>query len=271
MRGVGAASPGFSETAEALTGGRAKVPKDFLCDGRRAEVRLESGAEAPHSTSGDAGGREEFILGGDDGLDEGLGCVGAEKGVAIGGVLENFAEGADDGEVVAGVGLGSAEDEHQAHGLISVLEMHSLIAAADGEDDFLDVLGAGVGESDFVAQTGRVEAFAGEELVVETLEISDLGMAVEEPGDFIQGDGAFGALDGERDASGIEELGQTAGHDKKSERGHRLECGRRLRRQLLARAESTLSGKNFPQEIAKRAERKVRWRKECNGAGSVRV
>lgn len=84
--------------------------------------------------------------------------------------------------------------------------MHALVAAADGEDDALNVLGAGVREGDFVTQTSRVEALAGEKLVVEALEIRDLGVAVEEAGHFVEGDGAFAALYGERDTRGIEEL-----------------------------------------------------------------
>jgi len=116
---------------------------------------LTRGEALRRSRSGDGGG-QEFILGGGDGLDESLGCIRAHECVAVGGVFQNFAEGADDGEVVAGIRFRSAEDEHQAHGLIPVLEMHSLFAAADGEDDLLDVLGAGVGKGDFVAQFTQV-------------------------------------------------------------------------------------------------------------------
>ena len=44
----------------------------------------------------------ELLLDRGEGGDEGLGGFGGEEGGAVGGVAEEFAEGAHDGEVVAG-------------------------------------------------------------------------------------------------------------------------------------------------------------------------
>ena len=158
-------------------------------------------------------GCEEFFFGGDDCFDEDLRRLGFEEGFAIGGVFQNFAEGADDGEVVAWIGFWGAEDEHEAHGLVAVFKVDALSAAADGEDDFLDVFSAGVRQRDLVAKTSRVETFAGEQLVVEALEVRDVGVAVEHARDFIERRSAFSAVYGERDARRIEKLRQTAGHN----------------------------------------------------------
>lgn len=148
-------------------------------------------------------------------MDERLGRFRAHQGVTIGGVFQNFAEGADDREVIAGIRFRGAEDEHQADVLIAVFEEHAVVAAADGENYALNMFGARVRQGDFVAEASRVEAFAGEQLVIEALKIGDLRMAVEEARDLVESDGAFATLDGERDARRIEELRQTAGHDTK--------------------------------------------------------
>ena len=155
---------------------------------------------------------EEFFLGGDDRLNEVFWRRGLGECFAVGGVFEDFAECADDLEIIGGVRFRSAEDEHQFHGLVAVFEEHALVAATDGHDDFMHVLGAGVGEGNLVAETGGVEAFAGEELVVEALEIGDVGMAVEQAGNFVKRDGALVALDVQADERRIEESGETAGH-----------------------------------------------------------
>jgi hypothetical protein len=48
------------------------------------------------------------------------------------------------------------------------------------------VLGAGVGEGDLVAEAGGVEPFAREQLVVEALEVGDVGIGLEQPGRFLE-------------------------------------------------------------------------------------
>src|SRR5690606_38577348 len=99
----------------------------------------------------------ELSLGGGDGGDEGFWRLRLEEAGAISGILEDFAERAHDGEVVAGFCLRGAEDEEQTDDFAFVVEGDAGVGAADGEDDFLYVLGAGVRERDAVAETGGVE------------------------------------------------------------------------------------------------------------------
>ena len=89
------------------------------------------------------------------------------------------------------------------------------MAAADGEDDLFHVLGAGVGQGDGVAEAGGVEAVAGEQFLVEAGEIDDVGMAVEQVGDFVERGGALGAVHMECDPGRSEKRSDFAGHAKK--------------------------------------------------------
>lgn len=77
------------------------------------------------------------------------------------------------------------------------------------------VLGAGVGQGDGVAEAGGIEAVTGEQFLVEAGEIDDVGMAVEQVGDFVERGGALGAVHVECDAGRSEERSDFAGHAKK--------------------------------------------------------
>jgi hypothetical protein len=82
----------------------------------------------------------------------------------------------------------------------------------DAHHDLLYMLGACMGQGDAVAEAGGVEAFAGEDFVVETLEIGHVGMTVEQMGDLVQRRGALRALHVQRDAGRVEKLGESASH-----------------------------------------------------------
>ena len=192
--------------------------------GERRENRVAAGcARRPRGPAPEL--QPEFFLHRGEGGDEGFGGFGGEEGGAVGRVAEQFAEGADDGEVVAGFRLGGAEDEEEFHDLAVGVERDAGVAAADGEDDLLDVLGAGVGEGDGVAEAGGVEAVAGEEFFVEAGVVGDVDVAIEEAGDLVERGGALGALNAECDAGGSEERGDFAGHAKEAENERRTGKG----------------------------------------------
>lgn len=87
--------------------------------------------------------------------------------------------------------------------MVTVFKKYAVGRTADREHDFFDVFGAGVWEGEFIAQAGGIKAFAGEEFVVESLEIRDVGVAVEQARDFVKRGSALGALHGERYARGV--------------------------------------------------------------------
>ena len=156
-------------------------------------------------------GREIF-LGRDDRLDELLWGGSVYERLAIGGVLENFAESADNLEIIARIRFWGAEHKYEFYCLVAVLKVDTGGAAARSHDDFFNVLGAGVRKDDLLAETGGVEAFAGEQLVVESLKIRDVRVSVEQTGNFVKRDRAIGALHVQRDTGWVEEYGKTASH-----------------------------------------------------------
>ena len=108
-----------------------------------------------------------------------------------------------------------ADDEHedQADLFIGALAAADEgIAATDGEGDGFDVLGARVGQRHGVADARGLEAIAGEQFTVETVEVGDGGMIGEQLGDLMERGGALGAFDIERDARRREERRNFAGH-----------------------------------------------------------
>ena len=113
-------------------------------------------------------------------LDKFFWCRGGEEGGAGGLVLEDFAKCAYDCEIVGGRGLGCGDHKHQLHGLVAVLKRHTRVAAAHGEDELLDVLGASVGKGDLVAEAGSVEAVACEQLGIKSVEVGYIRVAGEE-------------------------------------------------------------------------------------------
>src|ERR1019366_5759739 len=158
--------------------------------------------------------KERIMDGARSGRDGGflLGRGGGEQGGPGGIVAQQAAQGADDGEVVAGFGLGRAEHEEKPDDLAGLVDDDARIAAADGEDDLADVLGAGVGQGDAIAEAGGIEPVAGEQPLVEAREVSDLRMTVEEAGNFIERCRPLRALQVKRDARGIEERGDFSSH-----------------------------------------------------------
>jgi len=159
------------------------------------------------------GAREQAFFGGGDGGDEFLGRGGGEEGGAVDLVFEQFAEGAHDGEVVGGIRLGRAEHEDEADLFIGALAAaDEVITATDGEGDGFDVLGARVGQRHGVADARGLEAIAGEEFAVKTVEVRHGGMISEQLGDLVERSGALGAFDIERDARRGEERGNFTSH-----------------------------------------------------------
>lgn len=179
------------------------------------------------------------MLGGGDDADEIGGGRRGEKGVAVCGILEQAAEHAEDLKIIARARLGCAEHEHHAD-VFAPLERDANIAAADGEDDLLDVIGAGMGHGKAVAEAGGVEAIPGEQLVVETVEIEDVRVMSEQLGDLVEGGRALGAFHLQQNAGGIEKLGDATGHAG-NRRRESFEVTRGANG--LASAESNVTGK----------------------------
>ena len=155
--------------------------------------------------SGRCGGQEPGFGGEQDGAER-LGAAGGEEGLAVGGVLEDFAENGDDLKVAHGIILRRAENEEEPDILIAVLERDAARTAPDGEHEVGDVLGAGMGKGDLVAEASGVEPVAGEELVVESLVVGHVRMTVEQARDLVQRCGALAGLDRKENAGGIEDF-----------------------------------------------------------------
>ena len=77
---------------------------------------------------------------------------------------------------------------------------------------------AATGQGDLVADAGGVEAFAGEQLVVEMRVVGDVRMPLEQACDLVDRSGAFGLLHSEEDAGGMQQLGEADGHTRISAR-----------------------------------------------------
>jgi hypothetical protein len=120
------------------------------------------------------------------------------------------------------------------------------------------VLGAGVRQGDAVAEAGGVEPVTREQLVVETAEIRDIGVPLEELGGFVERGRALGALHVQRDAGGIEERSDFSGHAKRnvglliSEAGEGLAREKENRR--LSNSDCRLPDENALPVMAKRAD-----------------
>src|ERR1035437_2083787 len=190
----------------ARTRRRASIARSWLASlpSLKTKERIMDGAR-----SGRDGG---FLLGRANDGDEFLRRGGGEQGGPGGIVAQQAAQGADDGEVVAGFGLGRAEHEEKPDDLAGLVDDDARIAAADGEDDLADVLRAGVRQGDAIAEAGGIDPVAGEQLLVEAREVSDLRMTVEEAGNFIERCRPLRALQVKRDARGIEERGDFSSH-----------------------------------------------------------
>jgi hypothetical protein len=74
------------------------------------------------------------------------------------------------------------------------------------------VLGARVGQRHGVADARGLEAIAGEEFAVKSVEVRHGGMISEQLGDLVERSGALGAFDIERDARRGEERGNFTSH-----------------------------------------------------------
>lgn len=192
---VGGVAEGFGDRHD----GEAEVGGDLL--------------EGDHENG--RGGRpvgSEAGFGGGDFGDEFPGGFGGHEFLAEGFFFEEAGEGADGGEVVGDHAFGGADDEDEFGALGGALEGDAGGAAADDDDEVFDVVGAGVGEGDVVAEAGGFLFFAGEEFFVEAFRIRNVRLAAGEFGQFAEGVGMAGAAEVEGDEERFEGVRNPFGH-----------------------------------------------------------
>lgn len=198
-------------------------------------------------------GGEEFGLGFGHDADEVFDRGSGEEGLAIGGVFEQAAEDGKDLKIVAGAGFGRAEHEHHAD-VFAGVEGDAGIAAADGDDDFAHVIGAGVRDGKTVAEAGGVEPVPREKFVVEAVEIQNRRMCGQQLGNFVESGGALGIFHLQQNAGGIEKLRETAGHadavgDARPKWGAAQNCWQAWSRKFTGKSKASAGARSRRREV----------------------